>query len=61
MDEHVIKLTLTQDELTALANLLDAGVKASGLASVKTAAALLNKLEAAVAAANQKPEAIDGE
>jgi uncharacterized protein YjgD (DUF1641 family) len=51
----MIKFELTQDELTALAGLIDAGVKTLGLASVKQAASLLTKLEAAVAEANAKP------
>jgi hypothetical protein len=52
----VITITLTQDELTALANLLDAGVKATGLHSVKSAAAILERLERAVAEVNAKKE-----
>lgn len=40
-------LTLTAQELQALAGLLDAGVKAVGLRAVKDAAALLDKIEAA--------------
>lgn len=40
-------LTLTSQELQALAGLLDAGVKALGLRAVKDAATLLAKLEAA--------------
>ena len=52
----MIKLELTQDELTALAGIMDAGVKALGLASVKQAASLLAKLEAAVAEANKPSE-----
>jgi hypothetical protein len=46
-----ITLTLTETELQALAGLLDAGVKATGLAGVKGAAAVLAKLEAAAEAA----------
>ena len=38
---------LSDEELQALANLMDAGVKHLGLQSVKNAAALLTKLEAA--------------
>lgn len=47
-----VTFTLNNDELQALAGLLDAGVKAVGLTSVKSAAALLVKLEAAVSEAN---------
>jgi hypothetical protein len=57
----VITITLTQDELSALAGLIDAGVKALGLASVKQAASLLTKLEAAVAEANAKPSEQENE
>jgi hypothetical protein len=49
---NTVTLTLNNDELQALAGLLDAGVKAVGLTSVKSAAALLVKLEAAVSEAN---------
>jgi hypothetical protein len=43
----MITLELTNDELQALAGLLDAGVRATGLRAVKDAATLLAKLEAA--------------
>lgn len=43
----MITLTLTEQEIQALAGLLDAGVKAVGLRAVKDAASLLEKLEAA--------------
>ena len=49
----MITITLNNEELQALAGLLDAGVKATGLQSVKLAASLLTKLEAAVAEANK--------
>jgi len=45
----MITLTLTEQETQALAGLLDAGVKAVGLRSVKDAASLLHKLEQATA------------
>ena len=45
----MITLTLTEQEIQALAGLLDAGVKAVGLRAVKDAASLLEKLEAATA------------
>jgi hypothetical protein len=48
----MINIAFAEEELTALAGLLDAGVKATGLQSVKMAAILLVKLEAAVAEAN---------
>lgn len=43
----MMSITLTEAELQALAGLLDAGVRATGLRSVKDAAKLLEKLEAA--------------
>lgn len=43
----MITLKLTEQELQALAGLLDAGVKTIGLRSVKDAALLLEKLESA--------------
>ena len=52
----MITVTLTQEELTALAGLLDAGIKATGLNSVKAAASILTKLEDAVKAANEPKE-----
>ena len=51
----MIELKLSQDELNTLSGLIDLGVKAGGLSVVKPAAALLAKIEAAVAAANAKP------
>ena len=54
--EPMITLTLDQNELQALAGLLDAGVKATGLQGVKHAASILTKMEAAVAKANADEE-----
>lgn len=49
---------LTDEEMQALAGLLDAGVRATGLRSVKDAAVLLEKLEAAQAVKQaETPEA----
>lgn len=53
---NTVTITLNNEELQALAGLLDAGVKAVGLQSVKPAASLLTKLEEAVAAANATPK-----
>lgn len=47
-----VVVTFTQEDLNSLSILLDAGVKALGLQSVKQTAAILDKLEAAVADAN---------
>ena len=41
------KIELTDQELQALAGLLDAGVKTLGIRAVKDAAIILEKLEAA--------------
>ena len=48
-----VKLEFTQEEIQALAGLLDAGVKAVGLRAVKDAASLLEKLETATQEDNQ--------
>ena len=52
----MITIEFTNDELQALAGLLDAGVRATGLRAVKEAATLLEKLEAAT---QEKEEAHD--
>lgn len=52
-----IKIEFSQDELNALVALMDAGVKAVGLASVNNAAVLLQKLQAAAQA--QAPKTHD--
>lgn len=49
---HKVYVEFTQEDLDALSAFLDAGVKSIGLASVKQAAGLLDKLEKAVATAN---------
>lgn len=49
----MIKIEFTEAELQALAGLLDAGVRASGLRGVKEAAYLLEKLEKAAASVQQ--------
>lgn len=46
-------ITLTESELQALAGLLDAGVRATGIRAVKEAATLLEKLEAATTNAEE--------
>lgn len=47
-----VTITLTLDELQAVAGLIDAGIKSVGLTGVKSAAAILVKLEEAVATVN---------
>ena len=49
---NTVTLTLDNNELQSLVGLIDAGLKATGLSAAKSAAALLTKLEAAVAEAN---------
>lgn len=48
----MIKIEFTEAEFQALAGLVDAGVRATGLKSVKEAASILTKLEQAVENAN---------
>jgi hypothetical protein len=57
---ETVKIELDQNELNTLSALLDAGVKALGLNAVKPAAALLMKLEAAVAEANKPKDDNNG-
>lgn len=57
----MLTLTLNNDELQTLTALIDAGVKATGLQSVKAAAALLDKLEKAVAQANAPQPEVETE
>jgi hypothetical protein len=52
----MINLSMTEAEFQAMAGLIDLGVKSGGLATVKTAASVLAKLEAAVAEANAKAQ-----
>lgn len=51
-----IKLEFTEAEFQALAGLIDAGVRASGLRSVKEAAVILDKLEKAAGPQPQQQE-----
>lgn len=51
--EKIVKVEYTQDEINTLIALMDAGVKALGLPSVKGAAHLFTKLEDAVAEVNK--------
>ena len=48
-----VTVKYTQDELNLLGQLLDTAVKATGLQGAKAALPLLEKLEAAVAKANE--------
>lgn len=52
----MITLTLTEKQLQALAGLIDAGVRASGLQAVASAAEIIALIEAAVAAAREAAE-----
>lgn len=51
----MLKFELTEAEFQALCGLLDAGVRSVGLRSVKDAAVLLSKLEAAQSNAGKTP------
>lgn len=53
---ETVKFELSGEEVNALVALLDISVKSSGLQSVKAATVLVEKIEAAVAEA-QQPEA----
>jgi hypothetical protein len=57
----MVNVTFSQEELNALGQLLDIAVKAAGLQGAKPALAILEKLEAAVAAANAPKAAEDEE
>lgn len=49
----MIKLELSEQELQALVGLMNAGVQATGLRSVKDAAVLIDKIEKAAEAAGK--------
>ena len=51
---HVIELT--EEEIQALAQLMDAGVRAQGLGSVQNAAVLIQKIEASEPKLEESPE-----
>ena len=48
----MLTVTFTQQDLSALASLLDVAVKASGIQGARAALPIIDKLEAAVADAN---------
>ena len=56
-----ITISLSQEDLNSLGQLLDIAVKASGIQGAKPALAILAKLEEAVAAANQPKATEDNE
>ena len=57
----MLTVSFTQDELTAIANLMDVAVKASGIQGARAALPIIEKLERAVADANAMKEDADGE
>ena len=57
----MLTVSFTQDELTAIANLMDVTVKASGIQGARAALPIIEKLERAVADANAKKEDTNGE
>jgi hypothetical protein len=54
-EQKPVVLTLTYDEAQALAGLMDAGVRATGLRAVESAAVLVRKLDQAIQA-SQAPD-----
>lgn len=54
--EPTVAVAFTQSDLSALAALLDAAVKATGVPGAKAAIPLIEKVEVAVAAFNQTKE-----
>lgn len=48
--DKTVNVEFNQDEISALAQLLDASVKATGLQGARIALPLLGKIEAAIAA-----------
>jgi predicted DNA-binding transcriptional regulator YafY len=58
----MLTVTFTQDELTAIAALLDAAVKSTGIQGAKAALPIIAKLEQAVAEANKpKDQSVENE
>ena len=49
-EKKMIKIELNQEEVQALINLMNAGVKSMGITSVKAAAVLVEKVEKAIEA-----------
>jgi hypothetical protein len=58
---RLITISLTEQQVQALAGLIDAGLRATGLRAAKDAAALMDILEAAVAAANEAKDTTNGQ
>ena len=56
---NTVSVEFTQDDLNALAQILDVAVKATGLQGARSALAILAKLEAAVAVKKQTEETHD--
>ena len=54
--DKTINIEFNQDEINALAQLLDASVKATGLQGARVALPLLGKIEAAISSANSPAE-----
>ena len=54
--DKTINVEFNQDEINALAQLLDASVKATGLQGARIALPLLGKIEAAISANISSPE-----
>jgi hypothetical protein len=54
--DKTVNVEFNQDEISALGQLLDASVKATGLQGARLALPLLGKIEAAISAANTPSE-----
>jgi hypothetical protein len=57
----MISITFEQNELNALASLLDVAVKASGIQGARAALPIIDKLEKAVAQANAPQPTVETE
>lgn len=55
----MLSITFTQEELSALAALLDTAVKAAGIQGARAALPIFTKLEEAVAQANNAQPAVE--
>lgn len=55
----MLKLELTEDELRNLMALIDAGIKAAGMQAVLPAAPIIQKIDAAIKAAQTQEEESD--
>jgi hypothetical protein len=57
----MLTVTFTQEDLSAIASLLDVAVKASGIQGARAALPIIDKLERAVAQANAPQPEVETE